>query len=490
MGPACRGLCACARDNGRLDRLLSCNRLCCLHGACNLREDDEDGDPAVLRFLLKRLQVEKLFKECTDTKSDPAKCESLLDKKGKHYIGPSLGSADLSSCSPIVKQIFAEADPSLVAAATSEAVLRATLTTARMPLAVALLENGADSAAARAALLADDAKLLRPLVLDASLSTLVDKLSAGDAEIEAAIRSPQTLLAALKPATVAAALALLDKCVDFHMVRDALLADDAKLLCALVLGLKGSSTLIDALCDKDEQIRAAVGSPELKSALLLGALQVRHYNLLPTSPPPLSYLTPPSLPPLTSYLILTTPPTLCALQPSTWQLALRLLEEQGITQAVLKALTEGEAAVTPTGALAFKKDIYLEDDGTDLPLGNSDYTMEFWIRFSGKRGCFVGFGHEPENQCNGCHFEGHGFNHFWYANDLHSGDGGEELTSHWMHLGALAIRHLAAVAHPPALAHHFLRPHAPRPPLSLPCPLQCSAATSRPTSACSSSTAR
>ena len=32
--------------------------------------------------------------------------------------------------------------------------------------------------------------------------------------------------------------------------------------------------------------------------------------------------------------------------------------------------------------------------------------MEFWIRFDGQRGCFVGFGHEPNNGCNGCHFEG------------------------------------------------------------------------------------
>merc|ERR1711965_996905 len=140
------------------------------------------------------------------------------------------------------------------------------------------------------------------------------------------------LLAALKPASEAAALALLDKCVDFAVARDALLADDEKLLCALVLGLKGSSTLIDALCAKDEQIRTAVDSPKLQSALLLGALQ-----------------------------------------PSTWQLALRLLEERGVTEDVLKALTDGEAAVTPTRALKFKKDIYLKDDGKDLPLGNSDY---------------------------------------------------------------------------------------------------------------------
>ena len=101
-----------------------------------------------------------------------------------------------------------------------------------------------------------------------------------------------------------------------------------------------------------------------------------------------------------------------------------------------RALTSGEAAVTPTRALSFKKDIYLEDDGTSLPLGNSDYTMEFWIRFAGERGCFVGFGEEPNNGCNGCCYEGDGFNHFWYANDLHSGDDDKELTSRWMHLGA------------------------------------------------------
>ena len=367
-------------------------RLCCLHGACNLRETDdkEDGDPTALKFLLKRLQVEKLFKEYTDAKSDPAKVTELLDKKGRT---PSVGSADLSTCMPIVKEMFA-LDPSLVAAATSPAVLKATLTAERMPLAVALLENGADLATAREALLADDAKLIHGIVLDAGSFALVDTLSAGDAEIEAVIRSPKMLLAALKPASEAAALALLDKCVDFAVARDALLADDEKLLCALVLGLKGSSTLIDALCAKDEQIRTAVDSPKLQSALLLGALK-----------------------------------------PSTWQLALRLLEEQGVTEAVLKALTDGEAAVTPTRALKFKKDIYLKDDGKDLPLGNSDYTMEFWIRFDGERGCFVGFGHEPNNNSNGCHYEGKGFNHFWYSNDLHSGDGGEKLTSRWMHLG-------------------------------------------------------
>ena len=43
-------------------------------------------------------------------------------------------------------------------------------------------------------------------------------------------------------------------------------------------------------------------------------------------------------------------------------------------------------------SLKFKKGVFLEDDGTALPLGNSDYTMEFWIRFDGERSCFVGFG--------------------------------------------------------------------------------------------------
>ena len=198
--------------------------LCCLHGECKLnKEEDDDGEPIALRLLMKRLSVEKLVQRCAEARADAAKCEALLEKG----LGRSLGAADLSSCVDVLKATFAR-DPSLVAAATSPAVLKCTLTSARMPLAAALLENGADPAAAREGLLADDAKLLRSLALDPSSFSLVDTLSKGDAEIKAVIQSPQTLLSALKPATAAAALVLLERTSEFEVARDALLAVNAK----------------------------------------------------------------------------------------------------------------------------------------------------------------------------------------------------------------------------------------------------------------------
>ena len=285
---------------------------------------------------MKRLSVEKLVQRCAEARADAAKCEALLEKG----LGRSLGAADLSSCVDVLKATFAR-DPSLVAAATSPAVLKRTLTSARMPLAAALLENGADPAAAREGLLADDAKLLRSLALDPSSFSLVDTLSKGDAEIKAVIQSPQTLLSALKPATAAAALVLLERTSDFEVARDALLAVNAKLLCTLMIDAR-CFALVDALCAKDAQIQAAAKSPAMQQELLLAALQ-----------------------------------------PSTWELGLKLLKEQGITDAVRKALTDGKAAVTPTRALSFDGGAWLEDDGADLPLGNDPYTWELWIRFTG-----------------------------------------------------------------------------------------------------------
>ena len=103
-----------------------------------------------------------------------------------------------------------------------------------------------------------------------------------------------------------------------------------------------------------------------------------------------------------------------------------------LPEPVRVALTAGQAAVLPTTALKFEKDIYLEDNGEGLPLGNAPYTVEFWVRFGGQHGCFAGWGVEPNNQCNGIHFNG-GFNHFWYANDLHCGQG-KIKTKRWQHV--------------------------------------------------------
>ena len=96
------------------------------------------------------------------------------------------------------------------------------------------------------------------------------------------------------------------------------------------------------------------------------------------------------------------------------------------------ALLEGDAPVTSTSALKLERDVYLEDDGTELPLGSCAYTVEMWIRFDGQHSCFFGWGHEPNNGCIGAHFDG-GFNHFWYANDLHCG-GDQGVPGRWMHL--------------------------------------------------------
>ena len=90
-------------------------------------------------------------------------------------------------------------------------------------------------------------------------------------------------------------------------------------------------------------------------------------------------------------------------------MGLKLLKEQGITDAVRKALTDGKAAVTPTRALSFDGGAWLEDDGADLPLGNDPYTWELWIRFTG-HGPVCGFGGEGDGHANCLYFHD-SFNH-------------------------------------------------------------------------------
>ena len=278
------------------------------------------------------------------------------------------------------------------AAATPESLLLA-LSTPKLAAtcALKLLEPPYDAPISEEvrALLLKPSKLAQ-LVLEPQCVPLVKVLIAKDAAIKDAAVASDCFAQALKPATAMTALALLEHGADVSHARDVLLADGAKLLRSLVLDPNASS-LVDALCAADSEIKATVSSPEM---------------------------------------------LLAALSPSSAPVALRLMDTYGVemTEAVLTALTQGAAPVASTTALKFDKDVFLEDNGSEVPLGNSDYTMEFWIRFGGEHGCFVGWGHEPENGCNGCHFEGHGFNHFWYANDLHPGNGGRELEKCWMHL--------------------------------------------------------
>ena len=257
--------------------------------------------------------------------------------------------------------------PSLRAAATTPDTLLLALSTPKhAACALKLLEppyNATISKAVREL-------LLKPSKLEQFLTNpqcvpLVKILIAKDAAIKDAAVASEYLLQVLTPATSTMALVLLDNGADLSQAREMLLADGAKLLRSLVLD-PNSSLLVDALCKRNVEIKAVVASSEM---------------------------------------------LVSALSPASAPVALWLITKYGveITEAVTTALNEGEAAVTSTTALKFKKDVFLEDDGTALPLGNSDYTMEFWIRFDGERGCFVGFGHEPNNGCNGCHYEGHGF---------------------------------------------------------------------------------
>ena len=113
------------------------------------------------------------------------------------------------------------------------------------------------------------------------------------------------------------------------------------------------------------------------------------------------------------------------------------------------------ASIKPTKALEFPGGVWLEDDGADLPIDNSAYTWEFWVRFTG-RGCFAAFGSEGNTNCNGFYFDGRDgylftalniakchpcvalpatgnmMRHWWYANDqdLH----GQVHYNRWYHM--------------------------------------------------------
>ena len=280
-------------------------------------------------------------------------------------------------------------DAALKAAVASSETLLLALAPATATTALMLLEHGADASSVRGGLLADGATRLRALVLDPSADAVavVRALAAKDTALKAAVTAPANLLATLAPATVQNALALFDLGASLDSAAppkwwccgtrptpppatcEALLSNDAKQLRALVFA-PGAAALVDALCDRDAALRAAIASPET----LIAALQL-----------------------------------------ATADAALRLLGAPfnvPLTDDVRTALTAGDAAITPTSALKLARDVYLEDDGADLPLGNCAYTVEMWICFDGQHSCFFGWGHEPNNGCIGAHFEG-GFNHFW-----------------------------------------------------------------------------
>ena len=351
--------------------------LACFH----LKGDDGEGS-MMFKLLLKRVQIEHHFKKCVDARADVTKLDALLEKgllgsghgaMGQHGSIPT--TLDASSI-PLFKELLAR-DPTIVAAATAPAVFNRALTLGYMPLAIALIESGADITIAREALLKDDAKLLMTLVKDSD-GSMLDTLCALDEQIKTAANTSENFVAALKPSSAAAALRMLEGGADVTAARDALLANGAKLLGALVVDPK-CDTLIEALCAKDEQIKAVATSPELQLELLVASLQ-----------------------------------------PSTWELGLKLLQEQGIPHAVRAALTEGDAAVTPTHALSFDGSQWLSDDGTDVPLGNSAYTWEFWARFTG-HGCFASIGTAGHGHASGFHFDhGSNINHCAFVDRMHN----------------------------------------------------------------------
>ena len=275
-----------------------------------------------------------------------------------------VSTASLQPACAALLDALCDKQPSLRAAATTPDTLlaRALNAQARRLCARSYSSRRTTQPSPRLCVSSSKPSTLEQFLINPECVPLVKILFARDAAIRDAAIASEHLLQVLKPATSTMALVLLDNGADLSLARDALLADGAKLLRSLVLDPK-SSLLVDALCKRDAEIKAVVASSEMLVA---------------------------------------------ALSPASAPVALWLITEYGveITAAVTTALTEGEAAVTSTTALRFKKDIFLEDDGTALPLGNSDYTMEFWIRFDGERGCFVGFGHEPNNGCNGAIFEG------------------------------------------------------------------------------------
>lgn len=216
--------------------------------------EKQDGMPTLLRLLLVRLRAESIIQQCAETRADPTKLEAMLEKGLSRHLGGATGQTLDWSCIPLIKATFAR-DPSLVPAAISPDILKRALTPQYMPLAYALIESGADPAVAREALLADDAKLFRALVLDPNASTVVDTFCSSNPELKAIAESPEMLLAALLPSSAAAAMALLDKgAADFAVVRDGLLADDMKRLRSLLVDVK-CSALVTALCAKDERIQ-------------------------------------------------------------------------------------------------------------------------------------------------------------------------------------------------------------------------------------------
>ena len=125
---------------------------------------------------------------------------------------------------------------------------------------------------------------------------------------------------------------------------------------------------------------------------------------------------------------------IAALKPSTADDALRMLADVPLTDKVLTALTAGDAPVTSTSALKFDDDIFLEDDGSELPReDDSAYTFEFWIRSDdGGVNAFISLG--GEGQCCGGHFDsGNRIKNFWWGNDLHA-QCDEEPNFRWVHL--------------------------------------------------------
>ena len=205
------------------------------------------------------------------------------------------------------------------------------------------------------------------------------------------ILEPPAMLAAIDNRAFDVALRLLRKNPELASlveIKQALLENDAKRLTALVLD-DDATVVVTRLNELDVGLKEAT----LSDATMLSAIRAKAFGAV-------------------SQLV--------------------RIRDGEVSRDVCAALTAGDAAVVSSSALKFESDIYLEDDGSDLPLGNSAYTMEFWARFEGP-GCFVCFGHEPDNQCNGAHFDGNRINHFWYSNDLHC-DHSEKLSSRWTHV--------------------------------------------------------
>ena len=81
-----------------------------------------------------------------------------------------------------------------------------------------------------------------------------------------------------------------------------------------------------------------------------------------------------------------------------------MTKKHGITEAVRKALINEDTGIMPTRALCFSGSEWLTDDGSAVPLGNSPYTWEFWVRFTG-HGCFASIGTGGHGHASGFHFD-------------------------------------------------------------------------------------